>query len=274
MPMIRSTQTGRARRPILFALALVVMAAIAAPAPAPAQTPASSRLDDILAAGTLRVGTAGDYKPFTYFDKASGQFSGMDIELGESLGKALGVKIEFVKTSWPTLMQDFTAGKFDMAMGGISVTLERQKKAFFSVPYMREGKTPIARCENKDKFATIESIDRPGVKVIVNPGGTNERFARSNLKTADIRVHDDNTTIFDEIVNGSADLMITDSSETRYQQKLKPALCAIHPDQPFDFAEKAYLLPRDQALKAFVDQWLHISQETGAYQAVFDKWLK
>ena len=80
--MIRSTQTGRARRPLLFALAaLAVIASIAAPAPAPAQTPAPSRLDDILAAGTLRVGTAGDYKPFTYFDKASGQFSGMDIEL-------------------------------------------------------------------------------------------------------------------------------------------------------------------------------------------------
>jgi cyclohexadienyl dehydratase len=275
MPMIRSTQTRRARRPILFVLAaLAVMASIAAPVPVPAQTPATSRLDEILAAGTLRVGTAGDYKPFTYLDKATGQFSGMDIELAESLGKVLGVKVEFVKTSWPTLMQDFVAGKFDLAMGGISVTLERQKKAFFSAPYMREGKTPIARCEHKDKFATIESIDRPGVKVIVNPGGTNERFARSHLKTADIRVHDDNTTIFDEIVSGNADLMITDSSETRYQQKLKPALCAIHPDQPFDFAEKAYLLPRDPALKAFVDQWLHISRETGAYQAVFDKWLK
>jgi cyclohexadienyl dehydratase len=194
--------------------------------------------------------------------------------MAEGLAAALGVKAEFVQTSWPSLMKDFEAGRFDVAIGGISVTLDRQRKAFFSAPYMREGKTPITRCENKDRFATLEAIDKPGVKVVVNPGGTNERFARSKLKAAEIRVHDDNTTIFDQIVTGVADLMITDSSETQYQQKLRPALCAVHPDHPFDFAEKAYLLPRDPALKAFVDQWLHISMETGAYEAVRDRWLK
>jgi len=33
------------------------------------------------------------------------------------------------------------------------------------------------------------------------------------------------------------------------QQKLHPELCAIHPDQPFDFGELAYLLPRDPVLR-------------------------
>ena len=234
----------------------------------------TSRLDDILARGTIRVGSTGDYKPFTYLDKTTNQFSGFDIDLAESLGKALGVKVEMVPTSWSALMKDFEDGKFDVAMGGISVTLERQKKAFFSEPYLRVGKTPIARCENKDKYQTIAQINRPGVKVIVNPGGTNERFARANAAAAEIIVHTDNTTISDEIVNGKADLMITDSSETLYQQKLKPQLCAIHPDHPFDFGELAYLLQRDPALKAFVDQWLHIAKETGAYKAIYDKWLQ
>ncbi len=235
---------------------------------------AETKLDQIIARGTLRVGTTGDYKPFTYLDKANGQFSGMDIDLAESLGKALGVKVEFVQTSWPNLMKDFEADKFDIGMGGISVTLERQKKAYFSNAIMREGKTPIARCENKDKFQTIEQIDKPETKAIVNPGGTNERFARGHLKSAQINVYPDNTTIFDEIVKGKADLMITDSSETLYQQKLHPELCSIHPDKPFDFAEKAYLLPRDMALKQFVDSWLHINVETGVYQATFKKWLQ
>ena len=62
----------------------------------------------------------------------------------------------------------------------------------------------------------------------------------------------DNVTIFDEIAKGNADLMMTDSSETRYQQKQHPGvLCAVHPDKPFDFAENAYWLQRDIALKAF-----------------------
>jgi cyclohexadienyl dehydratase len=265
---------GRAIRRAVCAtmvLAAALSAVITLPASALAQ--AASRLDAIITQGTLRVGTTGDYKPFTFLDKASGQYSGLDIELAQNLAQALGVKIDFVATAWPALMKDFEADRFDIAMGGISVTLERQKKAYFSAPYMREGKTPIARCEDKEKFATIAQIDQPGVKVIVNPGGTNERFARANLKIAQIVVHNDNTTIFDEIVKRNADLMITDSSETLYQQKLKPSLCAVHPDKPFDFAEKAYLLQRDPALKSFVDQWLHLAMETGVYQTIFNKWL-
>jgi len=256
-----------------FVLCAALLLGLAASVPA-ARAQQSSRLDEIIARGTLRVGSTGDYKPFTYLDKATNQFSGFDIDFAEDLGKALGVKVEFVPTSWPNLMKDFEAGKFDVAMGGISVTLERQKKAFFSEAYLREGKTAIARCENKDRFQTLEQINRPGVRVITNPGGTNEKFARANAASAEIKVYGDNTTIFDELVKGNADLMMTDSSETLYQQRLKPQLCAIHPDKPFDFAEKAYMLPRDPALKAFVDQWLHIAKESGAYQAIYAKWLQ
>jgi len=68
--------------------------------------------------------------------------------------------------------------------------------------------------------------------------------------------------------------MITDSVETRLQQKLNPALCAIHPDRPFDFGELAYLLPRDPVLKAWIDQWLHIEIETGDYAGLTAKWLE
>jgi cyclohexadienyl dehydratase len=251
---------------------LLVWAAVALAAPAAAQ---NSRLDDILARGVLRVGTTGDYRPFTALDKASGGYSGFDVDLAHSLGAALGVKVEFEPTNWSDLMKDFDAGAFDIAMGGVSVTLDRAKKGFFSIPYMREGKTPIARCADKDKYRTLAEIDRPGVRVIANPGGTNERFDRANLHAAQIILYGDNLTIFNEIANGDADLMITDASETRFQQKQHPdILCAIHPEQPFDFAEKAYWMPRDPALKAFVDQWLHLSMENGSFAAIYAKWFQ
>ncbi|MBV8791685.1 MAG: transporter substrate-binding domain-containing protein [Pseudolabrys sp.] len=241
--------------------------------PALAQTAAPTKLDEIVTKGVLKVGMPGDYKPFGYYDQATGKFEGFDADMAEALGQALGVKVEFVKTSWPTLMKDYEAGAFDMGVGGISITLDRAKKAYFSTAMMREGKTPITLCTNKDKFATLEQIDKPGVKIVVNPGGTNERFARANVKAADIRVYPDNNTIFNEIIKGDADLMMTDSSETLYQQKLHPELCSVHPDKPFDFAEKAYLLPRDAAFKLFVDQWLHIIRENGAYQAMYSKYF-
>jgi cyclohexadienyl dehydratase len=234
-----------------------------------------SRLDEIIKRGTLRVGMTGDYLPFTYFDQTTQKFRGFDVDVAEALGKALGVKVEFVQTAWPQLMRDFEADNFDIAMGGVSITLERQKKGLFSTPVMREGKTPIARCTDAGKYGTIADIDKPGTRVIVNPGGTNERFARANVKSAEIKTNNDNVSIFDEIAKGNADLMMTDASETRYQQKLHPGvLCAVHPDQPFDFAEKAYWLQRDAALKDFVDQWLHIAIADGSFKKVYAAWFE
>ena len=252
-----------------FSIGLLAWIALALPAFADA-----SRLDQILQRGTLRVGTTGDYRPFTSLDKSTGAYSGFDIDLAQSLGAALGVKVEFVATSWPNLAHDFDAGAFDIAMGGVSVTLERAKKGFFSIPYLREGKTPIARCADGDKYATLEAIDHAGVKVLANPGGTNEKFDRAHFKAAEIVIHPDNTTLFDALAAGEGDVMITDASETRFQQKQHPgALCALHPDKPFDFAEKAYWLPIDPAFKGFVDQWLHLQMENGGFAAISAKWF-
>ncbi len=239
-----------------------------------AQSQPPSRLDDILQRGTLRVGLTGDYRPFSSLDKTTATFTGFDVDMTAALAQALGVKVEYVATTWPTMTRDFEAGAFDLAAGGVSITLERQKKGLFSSPLMREGKTPIARCADAAKFDSLADIDRPGVRVIVNPGGTNERFARGHIHQATIAVFPDNVTIFDEIAAGRADLMITDVSETRFQEKLHPGvLCAVHADHPFDFAEKAYWLPRDAAWKAFVDQWLHIMIEDGSFARIYAKWF-
>src|SRR3954468_5797533 len=255
---------------VFVSLAMAVLWTVVAHA----QQPANSRLDDIIKRGTLRVGMTGDYQPLPYFDRAPSKFRRFDVDMAEALGKALGVKVEFVPTAWPKLMKDFEADQFDIAMGGVSVTLDRQKKGFFSTPIMREGKTPIARCADVGKYQSITDIDKKGTRVIVNPGGTNERFARANIKEADITVFPDNTVIFEEIAKGNADLMMTDASETRYQQKQhQGVLCAVHPDKPFDFSEKAYWLQRDMALKAFVDQWLHISMQDGSYKKIYAAWF-
>lgn len=256
---------------ILAGLAAAFLVSIAAYAQEAAP---ATRLDDIIERGTLRVGMTGDYMPFTYLDKTTQEYRGFDVDMAEALGKALGVKVEYVQTAWPQLMKDFEAGRFDIAMGGISITLDRQKKGLFSTPIMREGRAPIARCADAGKYETLADIDKKGTRVIVNPGGTNERFARANIKNAEIKVHGDNTSIFDQIATGHADLMITDASETRYQQKRHAGvLCAVHPDKPFDFSEKAYWLQRDFALKAFVDQWLHISREDGSYNRIYGAWF-
>lgn len=250
--------------------AVIVTLGLVAATVAQGQT---SRLDDVMKRGTLRVCTPGDYRPFS-LAKPDGTFEGLDIDLAKSIAKGLGVEPQFVKTSWSKLMDDFIE-KCDIAVGGISITLERQKRAFFSDGYMVNGKAPITKCENVAKFQTVADIDKPNVTVIENPGGSNERFARANFKQAKIVIFDDNTTIFDEILKGKADVMISESVETIVQSKLRPGLCAVNPDKPLQYGEMAYLLPRgDAAFKAWVDQWLHLAKATGEYDRTVAVWLK
>ena len=250
---------------------LIVMLGVGV-ATASAQAP-ESRLDSIQKNGVLRVCTPGDYKPFS-LAKPDAMWEGIDVDLVLSMAKALGVKAEFVKTTWPKLMDDFVE-KCDLGVGGISVTLDRQKRAYFSQPYMVNGKAPITKCENVQKFQTIADIDKPGVTVIENPGGSNERFARERFKQAKIVIFNDNTTIFDEILKGNADVMISESVETLVQQKMRPGLCAVNPDRPLQYGEMAWLLPRgDGAWKSWVDQWLHLAKANGDYDRTVAVWLK
>jgi len=241
---------------------------------AQAQTSPESSLDTVMKAGVLRACTPGDYKPFSFL-KPDGTYEGIDLDLAQSLATALGAKLEIVKTSWSNLMADFTAGKCEIAIGGISVTTERQKRAFFSTAYMVNGKTPIVRCDDVAKYQSVAAIDKPGVRVVANPGGSNERFAKANFKNATLTIHPENLTIFDEILSKRADVFVTEAAEALTQQKLKPGLCAVNPDRPLQYGEMAWLLPRNDAvMKAFVDQWLHLSKATGEYQRTVDKWLR
>jgi cyclohexadienyl dehydratase len=250
--------------------AMCCAGAVQAQSVAPA---ASSRLDEILARGTMRACTTGDYKPYSFY-KQDGQFEGIDIDMAESLAKSLGVKAEFVKTSWSNLMTDFVA-KCDVAVGGVSTTLDRQKRAFFTVAYQVDGKSPIVRCDDVDKYQTVAQIDQSTTRVIFNPGGTNERFAKQFFPHANQVLYPDNVTIFKQILAGKADVMVTDASETLLQQKLNPGLCAVHPDKPFQYGEKAWLVPRgDVVFQQYVDQWLHLARASGEYQSISDKWLK
>jgi cyclohexadienyl dehydratase len=252
---------------------LRILAVLALAASAGSALAQESRLDTVLKTGALRVCTPGDYKPFA-LAKADAGYEGIDVDLVQAMAKALGVEARFVRTSWPKLMDDFVE-KCDLGVGGISITLDRQKRAFFSDPYMVNGKAPITRCENVQKFQTIADIDKPGITVIENPGGSNERFARANFKQAKIVIFNDNTTIFDEILKGNADLMISESVETITQQKLRPGLCAVNPDRPLQYGEMGYLLPRgDVVFKAWVDQWLHLAKATGEYDRTVNNWLK
>ena len=231
---------------------------------------ASPTLAAVRRQGVLRVGTTGDYKPFSFL-RPDGGYEGADIDMAYDLATRIGVGVDFVPTVWVRLLDDFLAGHFDIAMGGVTVTEARAAKGCFSLPTFVDGKRPLARQADRERFTSLAAIDQPGVRLIANPGSANEAFARANFSRATVIIHPDNATVFDELVAGRADVMITDGLEADHQAHLHPELCAVPVAAPFTRLEKAYFFARDPAMKQFIDGWLADKIATGAWQRLLDR---
>ena len=230
----------------------------------------SRTLDRIRAAGILRVGTTGDYTPFS-LKQPDGSYQGADIDMARDLARTIGVRLEFVATVWVDLLDDFLQDGFDIAMGGVTVTPERAAKASFSTPTFVDGKRPLARREYRDRFTNFAAIDQPGVRIIANPGSANEAFVRGHFRQATVIIHHDNASVFDELVADRADVMITDGLEADHQARLHPELCAVPVAAPFTRLEKAYMFAREPAMKAFIDGWLAAAFASGQWQRALDR---
>jgi cyclohexadienyl dehydratase len=231
---------------------------------------ASLTIARIRKTGVLRVGTTGDYTPFS-LKQPDGSYSGADIDMAHDLATRLGVDIAFVSTVWVDLLDDFLADRFDIAMGGVTVTDPRSEKAFFSIPTFVDGKRPLARREYRDRFTNFAAIDQPGVRLIANPGSANEAFVRGHFRQATVIIHHDNASVFEELVAGRADVMITDGLEADHQARLHPELCAVPVAAPFTRLEKAYMFARDPAMKSYIDSWLAAAFESGQWQGALDR---
>jgi chorismate mutase-like protein len=222
--------------------------------------------------GVLRIGTPGDYAPYSWHDTATGARRGSDIALAHALAARLGLRPQFVPTTWPTLIADARAGQFDIAVGGISITAERQRSVDFSRPYTSDRKLPVVRCGEEQRYDTQGEINRASVRLIVNAGGTNERFSREQFPDATLTVHADNRTVFEEIRSGRADVMVTDSVEGRLQQRAALGLCVAAVKAEWSPAQKAVLIAAGSVTKLQVDAVLDDLGGSRAYRRGLRQW--
>ena len=235
---------------------------------------AGPRLDKIMETKVIRVGTPGDYRPFAI--KTDTGFSGHDIDLIETMAKELGVKVEYVQTSWPNLMKDLQSNQFDVAVGGITRNVNRMRVVDMLPGYAPFGKVALVRTADKAKFTTAESLNQPSVRVIKNPGGTNETYVLANLKAAQVSTHDKNAEIPALIAEGKGDVMITETYEALHYAKADPRLHAAFIDAPLTPKNTlGFMLPTDDAdyVRVMDFVWGLVDSRGGVKQAA-DKWLK
>jgi len=233
-----------------------------------------SRLQQIIQKKEIRVGTSGDYPPFSFLNPQTNQYEGMDIALAHKLGEALDAKVTFVRFTWPGLTADLLADKFDVAMGGIGRNVARGKVLAYTNAYMTFGTCPLVRKGDEGKYPDFASIDRPGVKVILNQGGLNDRHFSALLKQAPILRHNKNEEIALKVKEGTADVWITDNVEALYYAKKFPELVAVNPKQTFTVGTKGYMIRlADQIFLNWLNLWLEQMFLEGHIQKLEQQWL-
>ena len=211
------------------------------------EIPQGGKVAEIVARDTIIIGTTGDYRPLS-FREPDGSCWGFCIEVAGEIAKRLGVHSRFVQTSWPTLSDDVLADpqRFDLAIGGITITDARRETMRMSEGYLANGKTILCRATEAGRYRSLADIDMPGVRVMVNPGGLNEQFARKHLTRATILVHQRNEDIPTLVAEGQADVMITEITEAPYYVQTDARLAAPLLNEPFTRGEIGVLMRRGQ----------------------------
>lgn len=233
-----------------------------------------STLQKILSSGTLRVGTTGDYNPMTIFDPATSSHKGYEIEAAQKLGADLGVKVEFVRTDWKTLIQGLTSDKYDILMSGTSFSVARLKVVAFSQPYNTYYMIGLVTKENADKYKSWNDVNKKEVKVAVTLGTNFEGIAKEVLPNATLVRIEAPAREYQEILAGRADIGLTSSTEAAGLIKTYPNLRIVLADGKFGKQVHGYMMRQgDFAWVNYVNSWLNLREADGTLPGIRAKWL-
>lgn len=220
----------------------------------------------------MKIGTTGDYPPFSIYNPETNDYEGFDIELIRAVAAVLGWEIEFVKTSWPQFENDLADHKFEVFVGGLTLTSARQERFLCSDPVTFNGKTLLVHQDNKDRFIDFTSSDIAGHKFITNPGGTNEHFVLEHLKHADLLTVDDIESIFTKLENKEVDAFVTDYQEAVHRSAHHPLLAYNDSCRLTEDSLGFLLTDQGQDLVGEINTVLDTFKQDGQLDAICTRW--
>jgi cyclohexadienyl dehydratase len=258
----------------------LIAAGLAAPAlaqlamgQAHAQTAPRSRLQTIQQNGVLRAGTTGDFNPMSFRDPATRELAGHQIDCMKKLADELGVKLEWVPTTWPTLINGLTANQYDLVATGTSVSVARMKAAAFTNPWGINAFAPLVRREEAARYTSWDALNQPGVTVAFNLGTTMEQFARGALPNAAIRRVESPVRDFQELLAGRVNVTITSLVEGSHLQREYPQLQMILADQARNTIPLCFMVPVDDPIFLnFMNNWVMLHQTSGFFTDLAKRW--
>lgn len=175
---------------------------------------ASSVIEEIKRRNTLRVGMS-TFVPWAFRNRA-GELIGYEIDVATRLAQDMGVRPEFVPTAWDGIVPALLAGRFDMIIGGMTVTAARNLSANFTNSYSASGVDLAASKRLADGMVTMEAWNRPNVTISGRRGTSALAAAQRLFPRATFRQFDDDAQSILEVVNGRAHGMVGSMPRPRF----------------------------------------------------------
>ena len=180
--------------------------------------PCAEASGDLLASicdkGTIVVSTDPAYPPQSSYDPKTDTYEGFDIDVATEIATRLGVKVTWETPAWDVITAGSWNGRFDMTVGSMTPTNERQKVLNFSQPYYF---TPAVVVVNADNTSVSDlATDLDGATIGVCSACTYEQFLDKTLAikgfTFDFDIDDATVKGYDTDTTALQDLALGDGT--------------------------------------------------------------
>ena len=238
----------------------------------PAMAAEKSTLTEIKERGTLRVGLS-TFVPWAMRDKL-GELIGFEVDVARRLAEDANLRVEFIPTAWDGIIPALLAGKFDVIIGGMSITPARNLSVLFTAPYAHSG---VQLAANKEKAAdktSIEGFNKRSVTLAVRRGAFTVQTARKYFPKAKLRQFDDDAQAFQEVLNGNAHAVLASSPKPeqmtiKYSDKLYLPL-----NERLSRGSEAFAIRQGEFdLLNFFNNWILLRTEDGWLKERHDYWF-
>ena len=183
---------------------------------------AATALQQVQAAGVLRIATTGANKPYTYAGAGS-ELQGYDIDWGRAIAAGLGVRAEFIRLDWKGILPGLIAHQFDCALSAVRITPERAAVFDFSAPYGTDDVAVAVRTTN----TAVQGIDGlQGLRVATAAGSVQDQFARDNARAGTLMRLPGLPEVMLAVQAGQADAAVVGRAERRRSSARPTRRCA------------------------------------------------
>jgi polar amino acid transport system substrate-binding protein len=236
-------------------------------------------LDEIKASGELRIGDEASYVPFAF--RKDGQIVGYDIDVADSLCKALAVKCIVVDTVWAGIIPALLADKFDVIMGQLDYSPERMAKVGFSIPYTEASQAMLIRAADKDKIKSLDDLSGKILAVkLGSPGAQMQTQIAAKIMAdrgagpSEIKVFDDHPAAYLALSDGRVDGVLNSLTTLAVLNKDQPGKFAVVPQVGSDNYAGIATLPGNTSLISFLDKQILAMKADGSLTALQEKWFE